>query len=58
MPVESLEAYLNQVEQAFQDVMVNMMDQRIIKEVKDLHQEIAVQNEAIKHELNMVKVNI
>ena len=38
--------------------MVNMMDQCIIKEVKDLHQEIAVQNEAIKHELNTVKVNI
>jgi hypothetical protein len=38
--------------------MVNMMDQRVIKEVKDLCQEIAVQNEAIKYKLNMVKVNI
>ena len=56
--MESLEAYLNRVEQAFQDVTVNMMDQCVIKEVKDLRQEIAVQNKAIKCKLNTVKVNI
>jgi hypothetical protein len=57
LPAESLEAYLNRVEQAFQDITVNLMDQRVIKEVRDL-QEIAVQNEAIKRELNTVKVNV
>jgi len=52
VPAESLETYLSQVEQALQDVTVNLMDQCVIKEVRDLRQEIAVQNEAIKRELN------
>ena len=38
--------------------MVNLMDQRIVKEVRELRQELAAQNEAIKRELNTVKVNI
>ena len=58
VPAESLEAYLNRVEQAFQDITVNLMDQRVIKEVRDFRQEIAVQNETIKHELNTVKANV
>ena len=58
VPAESLESYLSHVEQAFQDITVNLMDQRVIKEVRNLRQEIVVQNEAIKRELNTVKVNV
>jgi hypothetical protein len=58
VPVESLENYLSRVEQALQDVTVNLMDQRVIKEVRDLHQELAVQNKTIKRELNTMKVNV